>query len=534
MCLMHADQAYGYVSYVDGTGTVVTAPTVPYASPNVIQSNTSLGTGARIAAGTGAIYDLPSKGTVNSPSYSLFAVGSCLSTSAIQSAMDMDNSAGRYFQFRIDSGKVDLIPFNSSKANTGRATSPVAMTLSEMSRGFTMGGVVSPTRTVAFQNGVLIPGVALTGAPVTPGVDIALRIGSRQTGTQLWNTGGLMLVVVWTRAIADAEMVSLSDNPWQLFKPPQRRMLVAYSDQSGVTVVSAAGSSTGTASLSSLAAAVYNAFGSSGGTSTLSSSTLSLFYTSGNASGSATNAANGISVYLTSGSSTSTATVSGNAYSVWSVQANTAGSSDGAGSSAALVPVSGGTAGTSSVAGEGSALTPASGTSSGTAVGTSSAAAIASAFYNAIASAVGSASASGSGASTNSTTANASGSASGLGNGVARVAASGTTSGTSEAGGGGVILACASGAATGLANVGGLSVAIYGADGISVSAAQVQAIAASVASAFANAEGRSTVSGVTEGGLHYTASGDKFSITLTLSPYKLKLNAVPFKMNYND
>jgi len=95
-----------------------------------------------------------------------------------------------------------------------------------MSRGFTMGGVVSPTRTAAFQNGTLIPGVALTGTPVTPTVSIALRVGSRQTGTQLWNTGGLMLVVVWVRALTDAEMVSLADNPWQLFKASSRRMWI--------------------------------------------------------------------------------------------------------------------------------------------------------------------------------------------------------------------------------------------------------------------------------------------------------------------
>jgi hypothetical protein len=66
-----------------------------------------------------------------------------------------------------------------------------------------------------------------------------------------------------------------------------------------------------------------------------------------------------------------------------------------------------------------------------------------------------------------------------------------------------------------------------------VSAAQVQAIAAYVAAAIGSSGGKATVSGVTGGGLHYTASGDKFAITLILSPYKLTLNDMALKLNLN-
>ena len=82
-----------------------------------------------------------------------------------------------------------------------------------------------------------------------------------------------------------------------------------------------------------------------------------------------------------------------------------------------------------------------------------------------------------------------------------------------------------------MATVEGLSIAIYGADGISISAAQVQALATSVASTLAESDGYSTVSGITEGVVHYTASGDKFNITITLSPYLIDIQTTKFNAN---
>jgi len=529
--------AFAFVHGASATGFCVNGDRSTYYR-NASQVSLPFGTGAKLNSSSFSAYNIGGANGINTTTYSLFAVAATTpaATGATYNVIDLDNGSPRYFQFRLDSGKVNFIPFDTSAATTGVCTSS-AFTAAELAGGFTMGATASPTRTACFKNGVLGQAATPTNL-IAPTYAIPISIGARASSTAgWWLGGGIGMVAAWARTLSDAEMASLHANPWQLFidfEDDYIEVDYATATAGGPTITSASGSSVGVANLTAVARAIANAVGSSTGTSALASSTISLFYADGSTSGSSTNAANGVSVYLTSGASTSTATVSGNAYSIWSVQANTVGSAGGTGSGVSLFPVAGGTAGTSSVSGSGSALTPASGSASGTAVGTSSAAAIASAFYNAIASAVGSASASGSGASTNSAVANASGSASGSGSSVARAATSGTTSGTSAANGGGVILACASGAATGLANVGGLSVAIYGAEGISVSAAQVQAIAASVASAFANAEGRSTVSGITEGGLHYTASGDKFSITLTLSPYKLKLNDSPFKLTFNN
>lgn len=229
VCLMHADQAYGYANALDANNSPVVSTAIPYTAG--AQANTVQGTGGR-PTGAAKMYGLPAKGAINSPNYSLFAFGTCTSTSVIQSAIDMDNSSPRYFQFRVDAGKVDFIPFNTSAGNTGRATSPVAMTVAEMSRGFTIGATASPTRTAAFQNGVLTVGGAVSNL-ITPGVDLPISIGARITSTQAWGTGALMLVAIWTRTLTDAEMQSLAGNPWQLFKPQAPRMWLAYSAPSG-------------------------------------------------------------------------------------------------------------------------------------------------------------------------------------------------------------------------------------------------------------------------------------------------------------
>ncbi|WP_371767494.1 hypothetical protein [Massilia sp.] len=220
VCLTHADQAYGFAISQDANGFPTVLGNVPYVAG--AQANTPQGTGGR-PTGSARMYWLPSRGAVNSPNYSLFAFGTCTSLATTQSAIDMDNSSPRYFQFRVDAGKVDFIPFNTSAGDTGRATSPVAMTIAEMSRGFTIGATASPTRTAAFQNGVLTVGGAVSNL-ITPGVDMPIGIGARTTGTQTWSTGALMLIVIWMRTLTDAEMQSLADNPWQLFAARRRRM----------------------------------------------------------------------------------------------------------------------------------------------------------------------------------------------------------------------------------------------------------------------------------------------------------------------
>jgi hypothetical protein len=213
LCMSHADQAYGFAA--NSTGAVIS--TAAYTTG--AQSNSPIGTGARAASNI--LYTPP--GGINSTSYSLFAVGTATSAAITQSAIDMDNGgAGRYYQFRLANGKADFIPFNGSAAVTGQATAPVAMTVAEMSRGFTMGATASPTRTAVFQNGKAT--AATPSGLVAVGTGFAPTVGARQTASQGWNTGSLSLVAAWNRTLTDAEMQSLADNPWQLFRASPRRI----------------------------------------------------------------------------------------------------------------------------------------------------------------------------------------------------------------------------------------------------------------------------------------------------------------------
>lgn len=216
LALSLADAAYGY--------SITGQNYFPYTSG--AQSNTPQGTGGKTLNTTTPIFGAPSAAIANSTSYSLLAVGTCTSASVTQSALDMDNSSGSYrnFQFRVANGKADFIPFKTDNATvTGQCTAPVAMTVAEMSRGLVIGATASATRTAVFQNGSVTAG-APSGLQA-PVLNIPLAVGARVNNSgQGWATGGLQMVATWARTLTDAEMRSLADNPWQLFRPQSRRL----------------------------------------------------------------------------------------------------------------------------------------------------------------------------------------------------------------------------------------------------------------------------------------------------------------------
>lgn len=187
------------------------------------QQPTPLGTGARSTSTSTRAYSLSNHG-LTTTNYSLFAVGTAAS-GVTQSAIDADNSSPRYFQFRITGNKVDFIPFNTSAAVTGQPVMATALTAAELARGFTMGATASPTRTAAFQNGQIA--TATPSSMIAPTLALPLSIGARATGATGWSTGALAMVAGWSRTLSDAEMLSLAANPWQIFKGPNRRLLIA-------------------------------------------------------------------------------------------------------------------------------------------------------------------------------------------------------------------------------------------------------------------------------------------------------------------
>jgi hypothetical protein len=203
--------AFALVHGLNAAGFCVSGQNfIPYVSASAVPMPSGLG--ARTTSASARGYVLGATG-MTSTNYSLFAFGSATSSSVTQSAIDDDSSTVRKFQFRLANGKVEFIPFNTSAAVTGQPTFATALTASELARGFTMGATASPTRTAAFQNGQIATGTPSGLASPTG----QFSIGARQTATQGWATGGLQLVVGWTRTLRDDEMQSLAENPWQLF-----------------------------------------------------------------------------------------------------------------------------------------------------------------------------------------------------------------------------------------------------------------------------------------------------------------------------
>ena len=67
----------------------------------------------------------------------------------------------------------------------------------------------------------------------------ALRVGNRFDTTTYLN-GGIQYLALWNRALTDYEIATLSDNPWQIFKAPQRRIWVAVGGAAALAGNSAA------------------------------------------------------------------------------------------------------------------------------------------------------------------------------------------------------------------------------------------------------------------------------------------------------
>ncbi len=210
--------AFAFVNGTSARGISKSAPVVAYSGGTRIANNQ--GTAAKATSSSAQIYTTGAT-NLTTTTYSLLAVATGTSA-AVQSAIDDDTTVGpvRKFQFRIDTGKVELIPFDVSAGVTGRATSSVALTAAQLAGGFVMGATASPTATAVFQNGVKTGSATPTNMAAPTG---DFWIGAQKTGTQGWTVGGLNLVVGWFRTLSDAEMRSLGDNPWQIFLAPTRR-----------------------------------------------------------------------------------------------------------------------------------------------------------------------------------------------------------------------------------------------------------------------------------------------------------------------
>lgn len=242
LAVCNSDAGYGF----SANGNTV----FPYTGGT--QLNTPAGSGGR-SSGSSALFTVGAHG-LTTANYSLFAFATCGSTSVTQNALDMDNASPRYFQFRLNAGKVDFIPFNTSAAVTGQPVFGTAMSVAEMSRGFAMGATASPTRIAAFQNDQIA-----TATPtnlIAPTQSLPISVGARATGTAgWWNNGAIIVAFAWNRTLTDGEMQSVIANPYQLFKPHARRIWMARAVAAAYVLQASAGAFVMSASQAALSVA---------------------------------------------------------------------------------------------------------------------------------------------------------------------------------------------------------------------------------------------------------------------------------------
>lgn len=174
-----------------------------------------MGQAMRALTGTQPPVAAPVHPAMQTQNYSLLAVGTAtLATN--QSALDDDNggTGTRKYQFRLNNGKVEFIPFISTDTVISIPAFGTALTAADVAKGVVMGATASPTRVAAFQNGK-VSSTSVSGTLATP--TNQPYIGIRKTAVQAWATGGLNLVCAWSRTLSDADMQSLAANPWQIF-----------------------------------------------------------------------------------------------------------------------------------------------------------------------------------------------------------------------------------------------------------------------------------------------------------------------------
>lgn len=299
-------------------------------------------------------------------------------------------------------------------------------------------------------------------------------------------------------------------------------------------VVNVIGNSTGASLATVVMQSVFEIKGAGAGVSTASALAFSITQAFGSASGKSDVQASAVTVACTNGSSQGTATLQGNAVSVWHVAGNAGGVSAVAGysdSSQARVifDTSGLSYGSSSATASAKALANATGNAPG--VGT--AAAKANAVSNAAGSATGTSFVVAGGQTLISAIGAALGASNASGSGAMVISATGSAVAASGAGAQGRAVVGTDAKASGASVAQSATIVIYETVAKSLNTSTVQGVVDLVIQAVGKANGFATVSGTTEGGVHYTASGDKFSVTITFAPYAVSVENKPYTITFN-
>lgn len=363
---------------------------------------------------------------------------------------------------------------------------------------------------------------------------ISLRVGAAGVYPTLGFPGQIAVTHIFNKVFSAEQRRALSANPWQVFlDTDEEDTLLTYSLGAVGGVISADGSSAGLTSLSGMAQAIVGAFGASNSLASLVGSANVVHQVSGTSSASAsasptarsivqgTGAIAGLATVAsvaayfatTSGSSTGTVTVDGTARWVVATGGASAGLASVDTPSASFWQTSGSSSGAAIVSGNGQDSQVISGviSTSGASVGLTNVGGISRAISQ------------GSGAVVASATLSATG--------AAIYGVSGSSGNIATSSGATNTLVGSFGNSLGTSSSQSAAVVVFQAVGFSASASDVNAITSAIKAAIGNSSGSSTVSGVTQGGLHFTAFGDKFNVTIMFAPYYIKLDSAPYTIS---
>jgi hypothetical protein len=172
----------------------------------------------------------------------------------------------RVFQLRINNAnKPEFIAFNT-------ALSPAVATgasAQSTTKPFLLCGRVNNNVAEVFTDGVSVGSATITNTTQGLSSSSPLAIGGTLGIANQYFSGKIYLSLVWDRALSNAEIKSISDNPWQVFIPSNRNIYFDVVAGSGSTINSiigdavANGNSASILSSSTINGIIGNAYASS-------------------------------------------------------------------------------------------------------------------------------------------------------------------------------------------------------------------------------------------------------------------------------
>jgi len=199
------DAVTGKLGSLSGTPPVLTPSTRGIAAKGVGTGHYSFGTRADIGpSGTDKITVFVLADNINDTSCSGMFVSK---TETLYNFRLGVNSGPQQFAFGVASvAEVVMFPTSSmgALAPYGSRVVPVA-------------GVYDGANAAIFVDGLRRATVAKTGTFQAPGD--AFSVLSRGDSGERLSGASVLFVAIWNRALSDAEIKSLSDNPWQIFSP---------------------------------------------------------------------------------------------------------------------------------------------------------------------------------------------------------------------------------------------------------------------------------------------------------------------------